>query len=97
MSIKRRKNLIKKVFEVEYKSFITGYNKLVNDKEDPALDITNEFYEIFTSDKVSQIIETVPGWSHDVTNVSDEELICMLWANEVFDPSKPDTFTSIVG
>jgi UDP-2-acetamido-2,6-beta-L-arabino-hexul-4-ose reductase len=59
--------------------------------------LTNEFYEIFTSDKVSQIIETVPGWSHDVTNVSDEELICMLWANEVFDPSKPDTFTSVVG
>jgi len=40
---------IKKVFEVEYKSFITGYNKLVNDKEDPALDITKEFYEIFNA------------------------------------------------
>ena len=40
---------IKKVFEVEYKSFITGYKKLVNDKEDPALDITKEFYEIFNA------------------------------------------------
>ena len=31
------------------------------------------------------IVETVPGWTHDITNVGDEEMIVMLWANEVFD------------
>ena len=40
----------------------------------------------------SEIVETVPGWTHDVTNIGDDELICMLWANEIFDRSKPDTF-----
>jgi UDP-2-acetamido-2,6-beta-L-arabino-hexul-4-ose reductase len=55
--------------------------------------ITGEFHELYTSGDVSQIVETVPGWTHDVSNVGDEELICMLWANEIFDREKPDTFT----
>jgi len=42
-------NNIQKVFEEEYTSFITKYNKLVNDKNDPARGITNDFYEIFKS------------------------------------------------
>jgi len=37
-------------------------------------------------------VETAPGWVHDVTNVGSDELVCMLWANEVFDRSRPDTF-----
>ncbi|WP_286239883.1 UDP-2-acetamido-2,6-beta-L-arabino-hexul-4-ose reductase [Neptuniibacter halophilus] len=53
---------------------------------------TGEFYELYTSGEQSVIVETVPGWTHDVTNVGDDELICMLWANEIFDREKPDTF-----
>jgi UDP-2-acetamido-2,6-beta-L-arabino-hexul-4-ose reductase len=40
----------------------------------------------------SIVVETVPGWSHDITNVGEDELICMLWANELFDQERPDTF-----
>lgn len=54
--------------------------------------LTGEFYELYTSGEQPEIVETVPGWTHDVTNVGDDELICMLWANEVFDREKPDTF-----
>jgi UDP-2-acetamido-2,6-beta-L-arabino-hexul-4-ose reductase len=54
--------------------------------------LTGEFHEVYTSGDVSQIVETVPGWTHDVTNVGTKELICMLWANEIFDREKPDTF-----
>jgi len=54
--------------------------------------LTSEFYELFTSGEKSEIIEMVPGWTHDITNIGDDELICMLWANEVFDRDKPDTF-----
>jgi UDP-2-acetamido-2,6-beta-L-arabino-hexul-4-ose reductase len=39
-----------------------------------------------------RIVETAPGWVHDVTNVGDDELVCMLWANEVFDRFRPDTY-----
>ena len=42
---------------------------------------TNEYYEINTSGKVNEIIETVPGWVHDVTNIGECDLICLLWAN----------------
>ena len=54
--------------------------------------LTGECYEVRTSGRKSEIVETVPGWTHDVTNVGDEDLICMLWANEIFDREKPDTF-----
>ena len=33
----------------------------------------------------------MPGWAHDITNVGDDEIIVMLWANEIFDRARPDT------
>lgn len=59
--------------------------------------LTGEFYELHTSGEQSEIVETVPGWTHDVTNEGDDELICMLWANEIFDRDKPDTFACSLG
>lgn len=58
--------------------------------------LTNETKELFTSGKEPQIVETVPGWSHDITNVGEEEMIVMLWANETFDREHPDTYTHLV-
>lgn len=59
--------------------------------------LTGEYYELYTTGDLSQVVETVPGWTHDVTNVGEDELICMLWANEIFDRDKPDTFACPVG
>jgi UDP-2-acetamido-2,6-beta-L-arabino-hexul-4-ose reductase len=59
--------------------------------------LTGEFYELFTSGESPEIVETVPGWTHDITNVGDTELVCMLWANEIFDRENPDTFACPVG
>jgi UDP-2-acetamido-2,6-beta-L-arabino-hexul-4-ose reductase len=56
--------------------------------------ITGEEYSITVDAGEYKIIETVPGWTHDITNVGEEELIVMLWANEIFDRSKPDTIAS---
>ena len=53
--------------------------------------ISNESYEIITSSKELKIVETVPGWSHDITNIGVEDMVVMLWANEIFDPNNPDT------
>jgi UDP-2-acetamido-2,6-beta-L-arabino-hexul-4-ose reductase len=55
--------------------------------------ISDEAYEITTSGNKLKIVETVPGWSHDITNIGTEDLVVMLWANEVFDPDNPDTIT----
>ncbi len=54
--------------------------------------VTNEMFNVVTTGGKSQIVETVPGWTHDVTNIGKDELIVMLWANEIYDPDKPDTF-----
>lgn len=56
--------------------------------------VTNEYYELFTDGAVPEIVETVPGWTHDIVNVGDDEMLVMLWANEIFDRSRPDTYTS---
>ncbi len=53
--------------------------------------VTGERYEIYTKGDHSQVVETVPGWTHDITNVGIDEMVVMLWANEIFDRSKPDT------
>jgi UDP-2-acetamido-2,6-beta-L-arabino-hexul-4-ose reductase len=53
--------------------------------------LTGEKKELMTSGKVPCIVETIPGWAHDITNIGAEEMIVMLWANEIFDRQKPDT------
>jgi UDP-2-acetamido-2,6-beta-L-arabino-hexul-4-ose reductase len=55
--------------------------------------ISDETYEITTSVNKLKIVETVPGWSHDITNIGTEEMVVVLWANEIFDPNNPDTIT----
>lgn len=59
--------------------------------------VTGEFYELFTEGEQARIVETVPGWTHNITNVGDEEMIVMLWANEIFDREHPDTYARPVG
>lgn len=58
---------------------------------------TGEQHELVIQGGDARIVETVPGWTHNITNIGDDELIVMLWANEIFDPKKPDTFAMKVG
>lgn len=53
---------------------------------------TGDVYELLTSGDKAEIVETVPGWTHDITNIGTEEMVVMLWANEIFDRARPDTF-----
>lgn len=54
---------------------------------------TGVTHEYCTSGEQPEVVETVPGWSHDITNIGDDEMVVMLWANEIFDRQKPDTTT----
>lgn len=54
--------------------------------------VSGEFYQLETHGDEPRIVETVPGWTHDITNIGDDEMVVMLWANETFDRSKPDTY-----
>ena len=53
--------------------------------------LTNETCQLLTSGDHPQVVETVPGWAHDITNVGEDEMMVMLWANEIFDQNRPDT------
>lgn len=53
---------------------------------------TGETHQLVTSGRKAEIVETVPGWTHDITNIGSDELVVMLWANEVYDINKPDTY-----
>jgi UDP-2-acetamido-2,6-beta-L-arabino-hexul-4-ose reductase len=58
--------------------------------------VTNEVYELAVDALAPKIVETIPGWTHDITNIGENELIVMLWASEVFDRTQPDTIASKV-
>lgn len=55
---------------------------------------TNELVEISVCGNTPKIVDTIPGWIHDITNMGDSELVVMIWANEAFDRANPDTFSS---
>ena len=57
---------------------------------------SGETYRIQTSDKQPRVVETIPGWTHDITNIGNDLMIVMLWANEIFDRENPDTIASRV-
>ena len=58
--------------------------------------LTHETYSLETSGEEPTIVETIPGWVHDITNIGDDEMVVMLWANEIFDRAKPDTIAAKV-
>jgi len=53
--------------------------------------LTGELFELATTGDKPQVVDTIPGWVHDITNVGNDEMVVMLWANEVFDRANPDT------
>lgn len=53
--------------------------------------VTDEVFEQRTSGDAPVVVETIPGWAHDITNVGSDEMVVMLWANEIFDRERPDT------
>ena len=55
-----------------------------------------DIFVINLSDKRLQIIETIPGWVHDITNMGQNDALVVTWANEVFDSAKPDTISQKV-
>jgi UDP-2-acetamido-2,6-beta-L-arabino-hexul-4-ose reductase len=58
--------------------------------------ITGEHFEVTTSGARAEIVETIPGWAHDITNIGTSEMVVMLWANEIFDRERPDTYANPV-
>lgn len=54
--------------------------------------VDGQKFELVVDGSEPEVVETVPGWAHDITNVGDSDMVVMLWANEVFDRQRPDTY-----
>ena len=53
----------------------------------------NEVLEFYVSGEDIQAVHMLPGFTHNIINLSDtQDLVTVMWANECFDPQKPDTF-----
>jgi len=54
--------------------------------------VTNEIISYPVSDKKMEVVEMIPGYTHNIKNTGDEEMVLFLWANESFDQDNPDTY-----
>ena len=58
---------------------------------------TDEVLNFEVSGEKIEAIHMLPGYTHNIINLSDtEDLVTVMWANEQFDPDKPDTFFEMV-
>ena len=49
-----------------------------------------------SGDKI-EVVHMLPGYTHNIINLSDkDDLVTVMWANECFNPEKPDTFFEVV-
>lgn len=54
---------------------------------------TEEIIEFEVSGEKIEAVYMLPGYTHNIINLSKtENLVTLMWANELFDPSQPDTF-----
>ena len=54
---------------------------------------SDEVIELEVSGDKIEAVHMLPGYTHNIINLSDtEDLVTVMWANESFDPNKPDTY-----
>lgn len=53
--------------------------------------LTDEIIKYPVSEKKMQIVEMITGYTHNITNTGDTEMVLLIWANETFNPEHPDT------
>lgn len=58
--------------------------------------LADDFSAPIISYKVSgeklEVVRIPPGYTHNIVNIGETDMVTLMWANEVFDPNNPDTF-----
>ena len=58
---------------------------------------SDEVIEFEVSGDKIEAIHMLPGYTHNIINLSEtENLVTVMWANEAFDPNRPDTYFEVV-
>jgi len=54
---------------------------------------SDEVLNFEVSGEKIEAVHMLPGYTHNIINLSDtDDLVTLMWANEQFDPTRPDTF-----
>ena len=54
---------------------------------------SDEVLEFYVSGENVEAVHMLPGYTHNIINLSEtEDLVTLMWANEAFDPNRPDTY-----
>lgn len=74
----------------EYFTVVSGHGLIqLRNEADQNAEILN--YEV-TGDKIQSVI-MLPGYTHNIINLSEtEDLVTVMYCNEIFNPNRPDTF-----
>ena len=51
-----------------------------------------EIIEYPVSDQQIKIVDIPPGYTHSIENTGSTDMLTLFWANEIFDPQRPDTY-----
>ncbi len=53
---------------------------------------SDEIVEYFVSGDKMEVVDIPTGYTHNIENLGDSDMVTIMWANESFDPEKPDTY-----
>ncbi len=54
--------------------------------------VTNETTELIVSGRKLEVVDIPAGYTHNITNIGTEDLVTVMWASEIFDQNRPDTY-----
>lgn len=54
---------------------------------------SDEIVEYFVSGDTLEVLDIPTGYAHNIENLGDLDMVTIMWANECFNPEKPDTFS----
>lgn len=53
---------------------------------------SDDIIEYYVSGDKLEVVDIPPGYTHNIENLGDTDMVTIMWANECFDPEKPDTY-----
>jgi len=53
---------------------------------------SNKIIEYFVSGNKLEVVDIPPGYTHNIENIGDSDMVTIMWANEILDSEHPDTY-----
>ncbi len=53
---------------------------------------SDEIIEYFVGGEKMEVVDIPTGYTHNIENLGDTDMVTIMWANEQFDPERPDTY-----